>query len=114
MTYNTLPADLPARFRAAGLKVVEIAGWESRGRPKSTGEFKPVGVLNPHTGDKADGKAYAAGILVRGRSDLAGPLCHLSIGRDGTVYIVAAGRANHAGKAKSVGSVAAGDGNTLY
>jgi peptidoglycan hydrolase-like protein with peptidoglycan-binding domain len=34
---------------------------------------------------------------VNGRSDLAGPLAQLGLGRDGTYYIIAAGRANHAG-----------------
>lgn len=111
----TLPDNLPALLRAAGLKVVEIDGWKTRGRPASTGGFAPVGVLHHHTGGPSNGgKAYASGVLVKGRSDLPGPLCHLSTDRDGTVYIVAAGRANHAGVAKSVGTVAGGDGNRLY
>ena len=37
------------------------------------------------------------GILKHGRSDLPGPLCNLGLGVDGTYYVVAAGRANHAG-----------------
>ena len=53
-------------------------------------------------------------LLTGGRSDLPGPLSHFGLDRKGTVWLVAAGRANHAGKAKSVGSVAAGDGNELY
>jgi hypothetical protein len=105
---STKLADI---LRAAGLNVVELPGWKTRGRP---GSFKPVGVLWHHTGATTNGRSYAAGILTSGRSDLPGPLCQLSIDRQGTVYVIAAGRANHAGKAKSVGSVAAGDGNTLY
>jgi N-acetyl-anhydromuramyl-L-alanine amidase AmpD len=53
-------------------------------------------------------------LLVGGRSDLPGPLCQFGLGRDGTVYYIASGRANHAGTAKSVGTVSAGDGNFLY
>lgn len=110
-----LPSDLPARLRAAGLTVVEIDGWRQRGRPASTGGFAPVGVLHHHTGGPSNGgRPYAAGILTNGRSDLPGPLCHLSTDQAGTVYVVAAGRANHAGDAKAAGTVAAGDGNTLY
>ena len=113
MTYVYL-TQLADEYRAAGLKVVEIDGWKSRGRPASTGGFNPVGSLFHHTGDKADGKAYAEWLATVGRSDLPAPLCQKSIGRDGTVYICAAGRANHAGVAKAVGSVAGGDGNELY
>jgi len=99
------------------LKVVVIDGWQSRGRP---GSFNPVGVLNHHTGASAKGwtlaqeLSYAKWMFLTGRPDLPAPLCHIALGRSGTVYVGAAGRANHAGTAKSSGSVAAGDGNTLY
>jgi hypothetical protein len=36
-------------------------------------------------------------VLVNGRSDLPGPLSQLGLGRDGTFYVIAAGRCNHAG-----------------
>lgn len=111
---NRLPANLPELLKDAGLHVVEVAGWENRGRPASKGPFHPVGVLWHHTGDKNGGLNYARWLAEVGRSDLPAPLCHLSIGRDGTVYVVAAGRANHAGVAKPSGSVAGGDGNALY
>ncbi|MGH8583566.1 MAG: peptidoglycan recognition protein family protein [Gammaproteobacteria bacterium] len=39
-------------------------------------------------------------LLINGRSDLPGPLAQLGLGRDGTFYVIAAGRANHAGKGK--------------
>ena len=35
--------------------------------------------------------------LIDGRSDLPGPLAQLGLGRDGTFYVIAAGRCNHAG-----------------
>jgi hypothetical protein len=101
-------------LRAAGLTVVEIDGWKTRSRPESTGGFAPVGVLWHHTGDSANGEKYAEWLAKVGRPDLPAPLCHLSIDRQGTVYVIAAGRANHAGVAKASGSVAAGDGNGLY
>lgn len=113
MTYNRLPKDLPARIRKHGLTVVEIDGWYERGRPASTGDFNPVGCLVHHTASASNGR-NAIPLLVQGRSDLEGPLCHLSLDRQGIVYVVAAGRANHAGQAKASGTVAGGDGNVLY
>lgn len=112
-----LPANLPARLRAAGLEVVEIPGWRDRGRP---GSFDPVGVLWHHTGsydgltDAGNDYDYAMWLAVTGRPDLPAPLCQVSISAEGVVYVCAAGRANHAGRARASGTVAAGDGNTLY
>ncbi|WKN47162.1 N-acetylmuramoyl-L-alanine amidase [Nocardioides sp. Arc9.136] len=120
MTYRYL-TQLAGALRAADLKVVEVPGWKTRGRPASTGGFDPVGVLWHHTGSKdtnpksiADDRAYAEWLAEIGRSDLPAPLCQLSIGRDGTVYVCAAGRGNHAGTARASGTVAGGDGNQLY
>lgn len=115
-----LRSDLPDLLRAAGLDVVVVKGWRFRGRPASTGGFAPVGVLNHHTGASAKGwtkareLAYAKWMFLTGRSDLPAPLVQIALGRSGTVYLGAAGRANHAGKAKASGSVAGGDGNRLY
>jgi hypothetical protein len=106
--------DLADLCRKAGLEVVEIDGWKTRGRPRSKGPFTPAGVLWHHTGGPGGGKAYAEWLAKTGRSDLPAPLCHLSVGRDGTVYVCAAGRANHAGKAKPSGTMAGGDGNAMY
>jgi peptidoglycan hydrolase-like protein with peptidoglycan-binding domain len=36
-------------------------------------------------------------VLIEGRSNLPGPLAQLGLGRDGTCYVIAAGRCNHAG-----------------
>ncbi len=115
MTYNRLPDNTPAILRKYGLKVVVVPGWKARGRPASTGGLNPVGVLCHHTATAATSSVAAVlSLLVHGRSDLPGPLCHFALGRDGTVYVVASGRANHAGEAKASGSVASGDGNELY
>ena len=37
------------------------------------------------------------GTLIRGRAGVPGPLSQLGLGRDGTYYIIAAGRCSHAG-----------------
>src|SRR5437762_7460474 len=82
-------------LRDRGLKVRAVKGWRTRGRPFS---FDPRGVVFHHTAsNRKSGSDPSLAICVQGRSDLPGPLCHLMIGRDGTVYLVAAGRANHAG-----------------
>jgi hypothetical protein len=44
------------------------------------------------------GDCCAADSGYRTREDLPGPLCQLGLGRDGTYYVVASGRANHAGR----------------
>lgn len=106
--------DLAAACRTSGLKVVEVEGWRTRTRPASTGSFAPKGILCHHSGGASDGLPYAAWLGLQGRPDLPPPLCQLSLGRDGTVYVIAAGRANHAGVAKAAGTLPKGDGNTMY
>lgn len=111
MAYLT---DLAEVLRAAGLKVVEIPGWKTRGRP---GSFAPRGVLCHHTGGAGDGLAYARWMALEGRSDLSAPLAQLGLDRKGTFYVLAAGRANHAGRCKPIAGLSAypgrsyGDGN---
>lgn len=114
MAHQRLPSTLPTKLRDAGLKVVVLADWHQRGRPESTGGFDPKGVLWHHTGGAGDGRDYAQWMATTGRDDLPPPLCQLSVGRDGTVYVIAGGRANHAGKAVASGPMPAGDGNALY
>jgi peptidoglycan hydrolase-like protein with peptidoglycan-binding domain len=52
-------------------------------------------------------------ILTRGRSDLPGPLAQLGLGRDGTYFVIAAGRANHAGKGSFHGVADRGNQNFI-
>ncbi|MEP6613168.1 MAG: N-acetylmuramoyl-L-alanine amidase [Mucilaginibacter sp.] len=80
----------------AGLKVAESPGWETRGH----GDMGTVkGVLCHHTATpgKNSGNMPTLNLLIKGRSDLSGPLSQLGLGRDGTYYIVAAGKCYHAG-----------------
>lgn len=117
---SRLPGTLARDLRAAGFDVIEVSGWQTRGRPARTGGFAPVGVNNHHTGasallwSRAKRLEYARWMAVTGRADLPAPLAHLALGPDGEVYVLAAGRANHAGKARASGTVASGDGNRLY
>lgn len=86
---------LPDVLKAAGLKVALVDGWENRGRG-NVGSI--VGIICHHTAGPKSGNMPSLGTLVKGRADLPGPLAQLGLGRDGTYYVIAAGRANHAGK----------------
>lgn len=85
---------MPEVLLRAGLKVAPVAGWRTRGR----GDVgSTLGVLCHHTAGRRNGNMPALRTLVEGRPNLPGPLAQLGLGRDGTFYVIAAGRANHAG-----------------
>lgn len=98
MTVYGPDLDLANRLRRwldpIGVAVVEIAGWQTRGRTYAT--FNPYGSVNHHTAD-GQGDQPSLGICINGRSDLPGPLCHVHQARSDHVNLVAAGVANHAG-----------------
>src|ERR1043166_5703576 len=99
---------LPAVLETAGLKVAPVDGWENRGR----GDVgKIFGVICHHTAGPKNGNMPSLRPLIEGRSDLPGPLSQLGLGRDGTWYVIAAGRCNHAGKGSWQGLVT---GNTNF
>lgn len=110
---------LADEFRVAGLKVIEVEGWKNRGRPASTGNFDPRGpVTTHHTGTTTSWRRLIPTLMtiIKGRSDLPGPLAQWTVGYDGTVYVVAAGRANHAGRVGKRGVTGmpfGADGNAL-
>jgi peptidoglycan hydrolase-like protein with peptidoglycan-binding domain len=85
---------LPEVLEDAGLRVAEQPGWRSRGR-REMGAVK--GVMCHHTSGSPHGIMPSLGIITHGRPDLNGPLSQLALGRDGTFFVVAAGRCNHAG-----------------
>ncbi|MDQ2667417.1 MAG: N-acetylmuramoyl-L-alanine amidase [Gemmatimonadota bacterium] len=86
---------LPEALLAAGLKVALVPGWEERGGER-VGRI--LGVICHYTGTADRQNMPTLKTLINGREDLPGPLCQLGLARDGTYYVVAAGRANHAGK----------------
>ena len=106
--------DLADIARAAGLKVVEMPDWKTRGRPQTdTQRFNPRAVLCHHTAGTSDSRSYVEW-MIAGRTDLKGPLAQLALSRTGIVYVMAAGRANHGGTCKAFSTTPAGDGNELY
>ena len=88
---------MPEILENAGLKVVEEPNWQTRGH----GDVRNIiGVICHHTagpGPKA-GNMPSIGVITRGRPGLNGPLCNLGLARDGTFYLVAAGKGWHAGQ----------------
>lgn len=91
-------------LRKHGLTVVETDGWQHRaylGRDL----IDIGGVLWHHTVASAWALArYDApslDVCINGRPGLPGPLCQIVLGRSGTVYLVAVGLANHAGRGKA-------------
>jgi peptidoglycan hydrolase-like protein with peptidoglycan-binding domain len=100
---------MPAVLRSAGLKVAEVPGWLDRGR-REMGRIE--GVICHHTATTRDGNMPSLRTLMEGRSDLPGPLSQLGLARDGTYYIIAAGRCNHAGGGE--GHWRRVDGNSHY
>lgn len=82
-------------LRHEGLTVVEIGDWRNHNR-NSKGAWGPMyGVMIHHT--VTSGTANTVKLCYDGHPDLPGPLCHGVIGKDGKVYLVGYGRANHAG-----------------
>jgi hypothetical protein len=99
-------------LRQAGVAVSETNGWQTRG---VSGDFAPIGVLWHHTAatSSASDPAPSLDIVINGRPDLEGPLCHALVDYHGVFHVVAANRANHAGEARASGPIPAGDGNTM-
>ena len=90
---------IPDALRDVGLEPVEVAGWRTRGY-----EFdeEPIIHLRHWTAGPRTGKAPSLRLVTIGRPDLPGPLCQVLQERTGgtgldRVYVVASGRANHAG-----------------
>lgn len=85
---------LPDVLRDAGLKAVETNGWQTRGR-----EFDAIeGVVSHHTASPpASTLTTNLMVVTTGNTVAPGPIANLLLWRDGTFYVIAAGKANHAG-----------------
>jgi hypothetical protein len=86
---------LHTALRDAGVEAVEVDGWRTRGYDF---DAKPKVVVGHHTASSPKGGAMPSlGILIDGRTDLPGPLCQIGLSRKGVAYVIASGKANHAG-----------------
>jgi hypothetical protein len=105
---------LPDQLQKYGLVVNLVSGWETRG----SSSFGPECVVVHHDAI-AGGNTAGLNVVINGRKDLAGPLANVYLARNGIAFIVASGRANHAGEgswrgvrgnAKALGIEAANNG----
>lgn len=89
--------EVNARLRAAGVVVREASGWQNRGNGQTSAyegglvhhTATGFGIALPGTG--------VGNLLINGRDDLKGPLCNYAGNDDGSVTVIAAHPANHAG-----------------
>lgn len=75
-----------------GVRVEPEDGWRTRGGNR----FDPKGFTVHH--DASPKGSDIRHIIRDGHSTLSGPLANLYLTRDGTLVVIAAGRANHAGR----------------
>ncbi|HEX6354182.1 N-acetylmuramoyl-L-alanine amidase [Actinophytocola sp.] len=89
--------EINNRLRTAGITVHEVPGWQSRGNGQSSAY---EGGLVHHTATAFGNALSGSGVgnlLINGRPDLRGPLCNYAGNADGSITVVAAHPANHAG-----------------
>lgn len=104
MTYYT---GLDRVAKRTGYPVVEVAGWKTRGN----GHMGTVrSIIAHHTAGGKSGNAPSLNVVTHGRAGLSGPLSQFVLGRDGTIYVVAAGLSYHAGR---VGNTAHSNTNSI-
>ena len=93
-----LASRLERAVKRAGVKYRTQSGWRNRGRG-TMGSI--ASIMCHHTAGPASGNTPSLNVVTHGRPGLSGPLAQLFLARDGTVILVAAGRANHAGRVSS-------------
>jgi len=84
--------EVMLRLRAAGITVHEQSGWQTRGNGQ-TSAYQGFSWHHTATGFSNSNLP----VLINGRPDLSGPLCNTCGWADGSVGLIAANPANHAG-----------------
>lgn len=93
---SPMSADQLVRvLRAEGCRVVEYRSWRTHNR-NHKGAWGPINAAMFHH-TVTSGTDGTVRLCYEGYAGLPGPLCHGVIAKDGTVYLVGNGRANHAG-----------------
>lgn len=98
--------DLADVLRAGGCNVIEYDGWQNRGRPPSTGDFNPSGVLCHHTASPDSwSDQNDIDCILGGNSSAPGPISQLYQSRHNPwpIYVLASGRSNHGGSGRIPG-----------
>ena len=91
--------DLGDILRAAGLPCIDVPGAKTRGTFYRGGQRACNGLVCHHTAtrDSLPGDYPTLRWIIEGGPTLPPPVANLGLGRSGTWYFCAAGRANHAG-----------------
>jgi hypothetical protein len=98
MSKAMTPAETIAQLKKWHVPYKATLGWKHRNRAGHGAWGAMHGVLNHHTAGATGEKATdEVRLLKKGRADLPGPLCNFSPARNGVVWLVGWGRANHAG-----------------
>lgn len=92
--------ELALIARRTGYPVVEVKGWKTRTRPGGMSDVRTITVHHTANGG-AKGNYPSLRVVRDGRRGLPGPLAQYGIGVDGTIYVIAAGKSNHAGVSHS-------------
>ncbi len=93
-------------------RLILVNGWETRGRPSSTGSYDPSGIVAHHTAcmlPVGHDPANCLSVILNGNSVAPGPISQLLLthtppgtrwsgsNADPRIVLIAAGRCNHAG-----------------
>lgn len=87
-----IATEIMNRLRTAGITVHEQSGWQSRGNGQTSAY---EGLIIHHTATAQANINLT--VLIDGRPDLMGPLCNTCGWADGSVGLISANPANHAG-----------------
>jgi N-acetylmuramoyl-L-alanine amidase len=98
--------DLAQVLRDAGLPVVEVSGWQTRGRGTDGGQYtngRPDAVMVHHTASNTSAQNDVNYMTFNSSSR---PIANLYIARDGAVWVMAAGPTNTNGSGGPLANVA--------
>lgn len=90
--------NLAALAASTGYPVTEVEGWRTRTRPGEMIAVKTITIHETGLGHVPTTDMPSLNVLTRGRAKLSGPLSQFGIGVSGRIYVVAAGKCNHAGE----------------
>lgn len=126
--WATWLADALRRDKFVADRMIEVPGWQTRGRPPSSFNFLPTGILDHHTacmvrmGHDPQGDLNT---IINGVNDVPGPISQLlgtwtppgvkynGLNVSPRILVVAAGRANHAGVGTYPWGAPSGNGSVI-
>lgn len=126
--WATWLADALRKDKFVADRLIEVPGWQTRGRPPEQFNFLPTGTLDHHTACMIrvghDPQACLNGILA-GKTEAPGPISQLlgtwtppgvkwnGSNADPRILVVAAGRSNHAGVGEYIWGAPPGNGSSI-